>query len=158
MRKAADELWEGVKVEGAAAFDAGWGVGKQMPWGCQRGCLCCMTCGILECMMATMGKYDEFGWNAQFRAQRRAEEMVYEQRTKEVTSLLANFKDSVNQSVKNPVQYSGEANIGGIGPWFEDGAWEYSEGLFVSGWRDLSGLFQSTKAFVNSHGGWVAEK
>jgi hypothetical protein len=157
VRRAADTLWNAVEAEGSAAFDAGWGVGKKMPCGPKRVCLNICTCGLVECMMATCGEYDEFGYSTRAQAYPNAYEakqMIYAERTREVMTALAEFKEAVNQYVANPEQYSGDANVCELGPWVEDNAWHIND-MFVSGRRDLSDVTRTTKDFVNAHGGWV---
>ena len=160
VRKAADNLWDAVKREGSASFDAKWGVQKKAPCGFVRGCLCCFSCGCSECMWAC-DTYDEFGWRVGS-GDTTAQRLIFTQRTKEVMTALEDFKECVNSSVLKPEQYSGDANVCNLGPWIEDDSLRIYHGIdigfaLVGGRRDLSFIPESTRAFVNSHGGCVTD-
>ena len=154
VRKAADNLWNAVKLDGAAAFDAGYGVRKKECncWRVFTGLLCCFG----ECVLCCKD-FDKFVYEAD--ADRGRSGVLYQQRTKEVMTALQEFKDIINRSVSRPEQYSGDANVCDLGPWVEDYAWEKSPGgyKFTSARRNLGGVTGSVKAFVNAHGGWAPE-
>lgn len=159
VRKAADQLWGAVKIEGKASFDAKWGVQKKAPCGLIRGCLCCFSCGCSECMYSCCDTYDEFGWRVGS-GDAKTERLIFTQRTKEAMEALDFFNECVNASVLKPEQYSGDANVCRLGAWIEDDSLRinYSIGFaLVGGYRDLSLIPKSTMAFVNAHGGWVTD-
>ena len=89
-------------------------------------------------------------------------DILYQQRQKEMNEAFNYFKEVVNRSVLKPENYIGDANVCQLGPWVEDNVSSWGGGLrdllkFYSGRRDLSNLAQSTREFVNKHGGWVTE-
>jgi hypothetical protein len=155
VRKAADDLWGVVEMEGTASFNAGWSVRKlELSWTCTRIAACLFTCGLNECCLGyeKTKLNEEFEWN---RASRSKD--VYSLRQQEVSTAFETFKSVVNKLVVRPEDYSGDADICEIGPWIEDGAWKENDNGFVwfaSGRRDLSNVTRMTMNFVNSHGGW----
>lgn len=166
VRQAADSLWEAVKIEGGAAFDAGWGVTKETSCGCYRILGAIITLGFNECVKcSSCQEYDEFH---RYRYPghtygSRESSAIYSQREKEAKEALQRFKNAVNTFVSKPEQYSGDADICQFGSWTEDGRWhirpdgECGALKFVSASRDLSNVPQSVRAFVNEHGGWTSE-
>lgn len=168
VRRAADSLWTAVKIEGEAAFDSGYGVpveNKEKPcWYRSYQCMtCCITCGISLCIGALCEekpKYGEVCRDPLYGGYASIPRLTFEKRTEEVTAAMQVFRDIINRSVLRPEPYSGDARICELGPWIRDNAW-YKDSSpqygFASVRRDLSGVLQSTKAFVNAHGGWAPE-
>lgn len=160
VRKAADDLWNAVEIEGGAAFDAGWGVMRrkgevQQHW-LTRGCFCIFTCGVTECLNSDAlvnTKLNEFDWRDFYNQPR----VVMDQRTKEMTTALDVFRNAVNSNVAHPVAYSGDANVCNLGDWVEDGVRQINPpGMYhcFSGHRNLSHVQHFTMQFVKDHGGW----
>lgn len=156
VRKAADELWDAVTIEGRAALDAGKGFKGDTccdsQFGVCRILLALLTCGLSECDRPDLAD-DAFGqWQQNPSA---AHVAIYTQRALNVQTALNNFKEEVNRCVVKPVAYSGDANVCVLGPWIKDGAWQKLDGTLVSGRRDLSGIIPSVLRFVNAQGGWA---
>jgi hypothetical protein len=165
VRKAADNLWDAVKLEGAAAFAVNWGVQKKAPCGLGRALCCLCTCGFTECILSNV-TFDEFTNAGMYNHPSANEHYTAKQREQEVTMALKEFREIVNSSVSKPEQYSGDAKICELGPWVEDDSLKVVPGFccsctdstFVGGRRDLSLVPESTRAFVNAHGGWTDVK
>jgi hypothetical protein len=165
VRAAADHLWRAVEIEGAAAFDADYGIRQRPSWSCGTWRLlnAIASCGLTEaydgcyiCCQDGCGSSSQFGRVQVYQGgfSGRAERLIWEQRSKEMTDSLEHFKTIVNSSVSSPVEYQGDANICDTGAWVADGAWtKYGTGL-LSVRRDLSRVQSSTMNFVNAHGGW----
>jgi len=167
VRKAADNLWQAVEKEGEAAFDAGWGisekeeVAKEWNTGLHRCLLGLCTCGISECSQGCgefcckpQGiQYDKF-YFVYDGSDRTAEKILYNQRAKEAERALNDFIEIVNTSVLKPEEYSGDAKFCEFGPWTLDNRWVKRSHYISSARRDLVQVPQSTRDFVNAHGGW----
>ena len=168
VRRAADMLWTAVKIEGEAAFDAGWGVPVEYKekcgsYQCFKCVMCCISCGVSVCLGALCEekpKYGEVCRDGLYNGYASIQRATFDRRTEEVTAALQTFKDTINRSVLRPEPYSGDARICELGPWVRDNAW-YKDSRpqygFASVRRDLSGVLQSTKSFVKAHGGWAPE-
>jgi hypothetical protein len=181
VRKAADDLWDAVKREGAAAADNGWL--KREDILCNQGripsIICCVITGGLYSLcwcpglccerLKAPGNDGEFSQNQNTDStstialyQEPAMDIIYQQRKKEMDMALENFKEAINKNVLKPEQYSGDANICNLGPWVIDEdagrVWNLPHSKYHSGHRDMSKVVNSTMSFVNNHGGWDTEK
>lgn len=161
VRKAADALWDAVDDESDASLNAGWGFEELDPdCGCTRCQYCCMTCGITECVRPCATDSGEYG-SSRVMTRHRDFHLQYEQKTSEVMKALAVFRDAVNGNVVGPELYSGDAAICELGPWCKGVTYlPVQDGLrrLYRAKRDLSHIPESSRNFVNLHGGWKPEQ
>lgn len=171
VRSAADQLWDNVKREGEAALNANWGIECDSPTEtteCARqGCLLiCCTCGLsLVCCSEDKPKNKNPSFQQYEGPAPAGAHVIWEERKAEVNKSVKEFKTAVNESVKQPINYSGDADFCTLGPWIRDGAFtkkaaggsavSYQRPPIESGRQDLSAIPASTMKFVNEHGGWT---
>lgn len=163
FRKAADKLWNSVDAEAKFEWGHGYGIYKKHPVTCNRICcdiLCCFLPECCSCINPNLNKIGTYGLHNMSASPDNWQIVNIQQAQKkeEVQHSFNDFKDTLNQSVKNPEHYIGDINI-----WtnnsirVEDGAWNYLDGCLVSARRDLINLYEETLSFVNSHGGWTEQ-
>src|SRR5579862_2586643 len=90
IRRAADNLWTAVGIEGEAAFRVGWGIRKEKTsYDCNRVFNDILSCGMFECATSSL-EYNVLVYEYN-RYTPRDRYIIYEQKQKEVTEALQRF-------------------------------------------------------------------
>lgn len=182
FRQAADRLWDAVRDEDSMRYNAGWVKERKQTYeetwensdGCQK-CtrvFCCpFACGISECIFLcgsqrTRDFEGEFEYNKNHRWGKQSRyDAQLDVKVTFTNRYMEDFKNVLNKSVKNPVNYSGDMNIYVDSTYHEYPDWSErktiiakGERYFIGGRRNLYSLKIDTLNFVNAHGGWRNEE